>query len=113
MTAHRVPSVKTTVRSPAFGLLALASSAALAAPKEAAFYDCVAGVQAQYQLDLSLCSVYLAEQRDVCRLLAGQRYANAMTGCAVAASKASALRTQVTPAFKQSLDKAFMRRLRF
>ena len=115
ITAPATPttrSAKTAIRGLVFSLLALASSAALGAPREDAFYDCVGGVQAQYQLDLALCSARLAEQRDICRAEAAQRYASGMTACAVTASKASAIRVQVTPAPKQSLDTAFIRRLR-
>lgn len=111
MTARRTPSAKPAMSSLAFTLLVLASSAALAAPKSDVFYDCVSSVQTQYQLDQSKCLVYLAAQRDLCLAQATQRYADAMAGCAVSASKASSIRTQVSP--KQNLDTGFMRRLRF
>jgi hypothetical protein len=111
-TTLAIRSAKTAMRGLLFSLIALASSTALGAPREDAFYDCVGGVQAQYQLDLALCSARLAEQRDICRAEAAQRYASGMTACAVTASKASAIRVQVTPAPKQSLDTAFIRRLR-
>jgi hypothetical protein len=105
-------SAKAAMRGLALSLVVLASSTAMAAPNGQTFYDCVAQVQSQYQLDLSKCLFYLADQRAVCNAQAVQRYADGMTGCAVTASKASAIRTQVTPLAKQNIDPAFTRRLR-
>jgi hypothetical protein len=113
MTALRLPSMKTAVRGLAFSLLVLASGAAQAAPKADIFYDCVAQVQAQYLLDQANCLIYVAAQRDLCNALAAQHYGAAMAGCAVSASEAADIRTQVSPGLKQNRDSAFLRRLRF
>ena len=113
MTALHVPAVKATLRGLAFALAALSSGAALAAPNNNTFNDCVSSVQWQYQLDQSACLIYLAEQRALCIAQATQRYADGMAGCGLAASRSSSIRKQVSPALKQNVDSAFVRRLRF